>query len=1037
MKHSQTGIAKKFLFLMVGLLMAIGVNAQSITVSGTVTDPQGEPLIGASVLAEGTTNGASTDIDGNYTIKVASNAILVVSYVGYDTQRVPVEGRTTVNVEMKENSVMLNEVVAIGYGTVRKQDATGSVAIVKPDEIEAGLATSVQDMLVGQTPGVVVTTSGGPSGAADIRIRGGASLSASNDPLIVLDGVPLSADTPLGMGSPLAMINPESIESMTILKDASATAIYGSRASNGVIIITTKKGRSGKPQVTFTANLYIDYARRTADVMNAGQFRELVYNKFGQNSAAAGYLGDTNTDWQDQIFRTAVSSDYSLAVAGTAGVLPYRVDVSYTNNNGILEASSMDRVTVGLALTPKFFNDHLSINAKVKGFYVRNDWGQSGAIGQAVSYNPTLPVRNYQPITGGTSGFGYLFNGYTEPWTLSGGLVNLENNATYNPVATIDQTKNYSNVYRSNGNIQFDYSFHFLPELHANLNLGYDVTKSNDYYIVEANSHMAWKDLPNNYGGGSSRQQYAFRSNTLLEFYLNYKKEFEAIKSMLDATAGYTWSRDAANGWNDGSNSIQGKATTQGLSSAIANADGTYTLNWNPATADQVGKPFQADDIDANGNYHWKNHLQLLSFFGRVNYTFKERYLLTATVRGDATSRFSKDNRWGVFPAVALGWRINDEAFMADAAGWLSDLKLRAGWGETGQQAVGNYYNYIPTYTVSSPGSYYTNGMGGWLTPYFPDGYNPDLKWETTETWNAGIDFGFFNNRITGAIEYYKRNTRDLLSTVPVAAGSSTVAYLPQNIGKMENYGIEFAINAKPIVTDNFTWTLSYNVGWNHNEITDLNGLTFEVGGGGGGTGGNVQIQKEGYPAYSFNLFQQVYGADGNPIPGAYVDQNGDGVIDPKDKVVRYSKDPKVTMTFGSNFRYKQWDFGFTLRASIGNYMYADALRSGTDMSGMFRNNQLSNLWVADYYYDTTDTNFSYSDYWLRNASFLRCDNINLGYTFENLLNDNLKLRIFAAVQNPFVITKYKGLDPEVFSGVDGNIYPRATTWSLGVVANF
>ena len=563
------------------------------------------------------------------------------------------------------------------------------------------------------------------------------------------------------------------------------------------------------------------------------------------------------------------------------------------------------------------------------------------------------------------------------------------------------------------------------------------MTKSNDYYIVEANSHMAWKDLPNNYGGGSSRQQYAFRSNTLLEFYLNYKKEFEAIKSMLDATAGYTWSRDAANGWNDGSNSIQGKATTQGLSSAIANADGTYTLNWNPATADQVGKPFQADDIDANGNYHWKNHLQLLSFFGRVNYTFKERYLLTATVRGDATSRFSKDNRWGVFPAVALGWRINDEAFMADAAGWLSDLKLRAGWGETGQQAVGNYYNYIPTYTVSSPGSYYTNGMGGWLTPYFPDGYNPDLKWETTETWNAGIDFGFFNNRITGAIEYYKRNTRDLLSTVPVAAGSSTVAYLPQNIGKMENYGIEFAINAKPIVTDNFTWTLSYNVGWNHNEITDLNGLTFEVGGGGGGTGGNVQIQKEGYPAYSFNLFQQVYGADGNPIPGAYVDQNGDGVIDPKDKVVRYSKDPKVTMTFGSNFRYKQWDFGFTLRASIGNYMYADALRSGTDMSGMFRNNQLSNLWVADYYYDTTDTNFSYSDYWLRNASFLRCDNINLGYTFENLLNDNLKLRIFAAVQNPFVITKYKGLDPEVFSGVDGNIYPRATTWSLGVVANF
>ena len=1038
MKHSQTGIAKKFLFLMVGLLMAVGVNAQSITVSGTVTDPTGEPLIGASVLAEGTTNGASTDIDGNYTIKVAPNAVLVVSYVGYDTKRVPVEGRTTVNVEMSENAVMLNEVVAIGYGTVRKQDATGSVAIVKPDEIEAGLATSVQDMLVGQTPGVVVTTSGGPSGAADIRIRGGASLSASNDPLIVLDGVPLSGDTPLGMGSPLAMINPESIESMTILKDASATAIYGSRASNGVIIITTKKGRSGRPQVTFTANLYVDYARKTADLMNADQFRELIYTKFGQNSAAAGYLGDANTDWQDQIFRTAVSSDYSLAVAGSAGVLPYRVDVTYTNSNGILEGSSMDRVTAGISLTPKFFGDHLSINAKVKGFYVRNNWGQTGAIGQAVSFNPTLPVRNYQPITGGTAAgdFAYLFNGYTEPWTLAGGTVNLENNATYNPVATINQTKNYSNVYRSNGNIQFDYSFHFLPELHANLNLGYDVSKSNDYYNIDANSHMAWKDLPNNYAGGSSRHKYEFRSNTLLEFYLNYKKEFESIKSILDATAGYTWSRDAANGWNDGSNSIQGIATTMGLMSATANGDGTYSLNWDPATASQVDKAFQVDEIDANGNYHWKNHLQLLSFFGRVNYTFKERYLLTATVRGDATSRFSKDNRWGVFPAVALGWRLNDEAFMESARGWLSDLKLRAGWGETGQQAVGSYYNYIPTYTVASPGSYYTNGNGGWLTPYFPDGYNKDLKWETTETWNAAIDFGFLNNRISGAIEYYKRNTRDLLSTVPVAAGASTVAYLPQNIGKMENYGIEFSINAKPVVTDDFTWNISYNVGWNHNEITDLGGLTFGVGGG-AGTGGNVQIQKEGYPAFSFNLYQQVYGEDGNPIPGAYVDQNGDGNIDTNDLVVRYSKDPKVTMTFSSNFRYKKWDFGFTLRANIGNYVYAGALRGGTNLDGLFRNNQLSNVWKADYYFDTNDTNLSYSDYWLRNASFLRCDNINLGYTFDNLLNDNLKLRIFAAVQNPFVITKYKGLDPEVFSGVDGNIYPRATTWSLGVVANF
>ena len=1040
MKHSQTGIARRIFFLLIGLLFTVGVNAQTIAVSGTVTDPTGEPLIGASILAQGTSTGTSTDIDGHYTINVASNATLVFSYVGYDPQTVAVNGQTTINVTMKENSVMLNEVVAIGYGTVKKSDATGSVAVIKPDEVEAGLATSVQDMLVGQTPGVVVTQSGGPEGAANIRIRGGSSLSASNDPLIVLDGVPLSANSVQGMSNPLAMISPENIESMTVLKDASATAIYGARASNGVIIVTTKKGQSGKPQVSFSANMYVNTARKTWKAMDANTFISTLKAQGTYTDADHGiFLGDANTDWQDEVLRTTVSSDYNLAVGGTAGWLPYRVSASYTNSNGIIKTSKMDRVTVGFNLTPKFFDNHLSVNANVKGYYIRNRFGDSGAVYNAISYNPTQPVYTNIPVQG-NAGQQYLFNGFYQvtqtksKYNMSG--IGFMSNADINPVSNLLENNNFANVYRSNGNLQLDYSFHFLPELHANLNLGYDVSKSNDYYILAPNSHMAYKDLPNNYGGGSSRHVYEFRSNTLLEFYLNYKKEFEAIKSVLDATAGYTWSRDAANGWNDGSNSVQGMATTMGLNSAVANADGTYSLNWNEGTANQVGRPFQLDIVDKDGNYHWKNHLQLLSFFGRVNYTFKERYLLTATVRGDATSRFSKDNRWGVFPAVALGWRINDEAFMADAQGWLSDLKLRAGWGETGQQAVGSTNNYTPIYSVSSPGSYYTNGMGGWLIPYFPQGYNPDLKWETTETWNAGIDFGFFNNRITGAIEYYLRKTRDLLSNVPVAAGSSTVAYLPQNIGKMENYGIEFAINAKPIVTDDFTWNISYNIGWNHNRITDLNGLTFGVGGG-VGTGGNVQIQKEGYPAFSFNLYQQVYDADGNPVQGAYVDQNADGVIDSKDLVVRYSKDPKVTMTFGSNFRYKKWDFGFTLRASIGNYVYAGALRSGSDLSGLFRNNQLSNVWDVDYYFDTNDTLMGYSDYWLRNASFLRCDNINLGYTFDNLLNDNLKLRIFAAVQNPFVITKYKGLDPEVFSGVDGNIYPRATTWSLGVVANF
>lgn len=1035
MKNNCSPMTRKaWLALIMVLCLSFPALAQKITVTGTVIEPEGEPAIGASVTVKGQAGfGVATDFDGNYTIQVAPDAVLEFSYVGCDTQEVPVDNRTNINVKLTANSTMLNEVVAIGYGTVKKEDATGSVAIVKPDEIEAGLATSVQDMLVGQTPGVVVTTEGGPSGKANIRIRGGASLSATNDPLIVLDGVPLQADSPLGMGSPLSMINPESIESMTILKDASATAIYGTRASNGVILITTKKGVSGKPQVTFTANMYVDYARKLTDVLDANEFRSLILNKFGEGSAAAAKLGNANTNWQDEVFRTTISHDYSLAVAGTAGkVLPYRVDASYTRNNGIIKKSDMDRATVGITLTPTFGN--LKVSARVKGYYVHNNWAQEGAIGQAVAFDPTSPVHTYSPIVGGTAAgmYGYLWNGYTEPYTVSGGKANLENNGTYNPVATIEQTRNWADVFRSNGNLQLDYAFPFLPELRANLNLGYDITKSDDYYEVDGNSHMAWKDH-NNYGGAYRKHEYALRQNMLLEFYLNYKKMFEAIHSNLDVTAGYTWSRDRNKGWKFGADSEQGEALTAGLLTPVASGDG-FILDWSD-TENQIGKPFQKDPNSADGNYHWKKHLQLLSFFGRVNYTFKDRYLLTATVRADGTSRFSKDNRWGIFPAVALGWRISEEAFMENTRSWWNDLKLRAGWGETGQQAVGDLWNaYIPTYSPSQPGSFYPDGMGGWLIPSFPNGLNPDLKWETTATWNVGIDFGFLNNRISGSVEYYLRKTRDLLSKVPVIAGSTTVSMQYQNIGDMENYGIEFAINAKPVVTEDFTWNISYNVGWNHNMITNLNGLTFEVGGGFGGNDGNCQIQKEGYPANSFNLYQQVYDSAGKPIEGAYVDQNGDGVIDSHDRVVNHSKDPKVTMTMSNNFRYKNWDLGFTLRSSLGQYVYAAALRGGSATDGLFRNNNLGNVFKTDVYFNT---NHNESDYWLRNANFLRCDNITLGYTFDNLLREKLRLRLFAAVQNPFVITKYEGLDPEVFSGVDGNIYPRATTWSLGLVANF
>lgn len=1033
MKHLQTGIARKFFFLMVGLLFSVGLNAQTITVSGVVSDPSGEPLIGASILAQGTTVGTSTNIDGEYTINVAPDATLVVSYVGYDTQNVPVDGRTSINVTMQENSVMLNEVVAIGYGTVKKSDATGSVAVIKPDEIEAGLATSVQDMLVGQTPGVVVTQAGGPEGGGTIRIRGGSSLNASNDPLIVVDGVPLSNAGMGGLGNSLGMISPENIESMTILKDASATAIYGSRASNGVIIITTKKGKSGKPTVNFAANLYVNTARKTWKVLDANQFRSLLESR-GMDAALAA-TGDANTDWQDEVLRTTVSSDYSLSVGGTAGWLPYHAEISYTNNNGIIKTSKMDRVTMGFNLSPKFFDNHLSVNANVKGYYIRNNFGDAGALSSAISFDPTHPVRSNEPIVSGNSGFQYLYNGYYE--VHNNGTLN--DNAALNPMGLLEQRDNHANVYRSNGNLQLDYSLHFLPDLHLNLNLGYDVMKSNLVDNWAANSATAYKNHEH-YGGAYNFDQYQFRSNTLLNFYLNYKKEVESIYSNFDVTAGYDWQRFYNDGHYTGANGNSGYRVSPGLNTPTylgKNEAGqqTYGVTINESTIPLLGQNFQNDGVSPDGDYHWADRSQLLSFFGRLNYTFKDRYLLTVTVRGDATSRFAKDKRWGVFPAVALGWKINQEAWMQGAAGWLSDLKLRLGWGKTGQQEIGETINYMALYAIASPSVSYPNGTNGWYLPVYARGYNPDLTWETTTSWNAGLDFGFLNNRITGSIEYYKRKTTDLLAYVAVPAGSSTTNMLNRNIGSLENYGVEFNIAAKPIVTNDFTWTLSYNVGWNHNEITELTtgASQLKTGGISGGNGNTVQIHAEGHPASSFYLFQQVYDESGAPLEGVYVDQNGDGQIDDSDKIINKSPDPKVTMTFGSQFRYKKWDLGFNIRASIGNYVYNNVLSTKAVYNDLFTYG-LNNVVENDYYFEQPRY---MSDYYLRNASFVRCDNITLGYTWDNLLNDKLRLRLFGAVQNPFVITKYKGVDPEVFGGIDNSVYPRATTYSLGLVATF
>ncbi len=1034
---------KALIALTMVLVCALPALAQKITVSGTVYDPEGEPAISASVVVQGETTGVVTDFDGNYTIAVDANGTLVFSYIGCETQAIAVEGRTNIDVNFASNAVALQEVVAVGYGVVKKSDATGSVAVVKPDDIEAGLATSVQDMLVGQTPGVVVTTSGGPEGSANIRIRGGSSLNANNDPLIVIDGVPLDNNGVQGMGNPLSMVSPDNVESMTILKDASATAIYGSRASNGVIIITTKKGVEGRPRVNFSANMYVNQAAKTWDVLNGFEYADFINANLPDAAGKLGYNGvNYNTDWQDEVLRTTISSDYNLSVAGTAGILPYRVDASYTNSKGILKGSQMDRVTASFSLNPKFFDNHLSVNANARGVYVQNKFSDTGAVGAALGFDPTKPVYTNIPVTGGDSGLQYLYGGYFTWYNIANNELVVEQNAGRNPMSYIEGRDNHANVLRSNGNLQLDYSFHFLPELHANLNLGYDISETDEYNTTDAGTPNTYWSHDKN-GAGFTDYKYQFKSNTLLDFYLNYRKEFDEIYSNLDATAGYSWQRFYKSEWKYGSDANSGRPTTLGFYNPVIDPEtGDITINVNPNTT-PVGQNYADDLIDPNGNYHYKEHLQLLSFFGRVNYTFMDRYLATVTVRADATSRFSKDNRWGAFPSVALGWKLIEESFMEGARDVMNDLKIRAGWGMTGQQEVGSTCNYLPMYSVAGPGSYYpvvdVNGQVQYVPGYFLQGYNPDLKWETTTTWNAGIDFGFLNNRITGSFDWYLRKTDDLLSYVTIPAGSSTVNMLNRNIGSLENYGVEFNITARPVVTRDFTWTISYNVGYNHNEITELNDNSsiITTGGISGGTGNTVQAHAVGHAANSFYLLQQVYDAAGNPLEGIFVDQNNDGVINSDDKVINHSPDPKVTMTMSNQFRYKNWDLGISLRASIGNYVYNNVLASNSATSAL-ASYGLSNVVKADYYFKNKGaSNYYMSDYFLENASFLRCDNITLGYTWENLLHNNLNLRLFGAVQNPFVITKYRGIDPEVFGGIDNNVYPRATTYSLGLVATF
>ncbi len=1004
MKEKFLSPLKKVLStLLIGFLLSLPAYSQNSMVNGVIKDSKtGESIVGASIVVKGTTRGTVTDIDGNFSVEASKGNTLQVSFLGYASQEVVVDPSKPLAVFLKEDTQFLDEVVVIGYGTMKKSDLTGSIAALGEREFQKGVIVNPTSLISGKVAGVQITSTGGRAGSGNqIRIRGGASLDASNDPLIVIDGVPLDNEDISGATSPLSTINPNDIESMNILKDASATAIYGSRASNGVIIITTKKGAIGqKTRVDISSQNSIATIARRVEVLSADQFRDVVTTqataRFNADKAAQyiGYLGTANTDWQDQIFRNAFTTDNNISITGADEIFPYRIAAGFLSQDGILETDNMKRGTISLNLSPVFFENHLSVNLNVKGIWTHSRFGNGDAIGAALRMDPTQPVT--------ANGFD-KYNGYWA-WLESNG--DLKSLATKNPVALLQAKDDQSDVYRSIGNAQFDYKFHFLPDLRANLNLGYDVSQGKGGVVTQP-----WS--PAEYPKGKRTYFDQKKQNTLLEFYLNYTKQLNDA-NRLEIMGGYTWQD-----W---------KTTNKPF-------DEYYYDNVTVAKPAGIEIPVQN---------------RLISFYGRLNYNLLERYLLTATVRRDGSSRFSPSNRWGIFPSVALAWRIHDEAFLKDVDA-LSNLKLRLGWGITGQQDFGNEvednFGWLPIYVLSDPNAQAQFG-NAYYSGWRPNGYDADRKWEETTTKNIGVDWGFVNNRIYGSIDYYQKHTKDLLNRVPLPAGSNFTPYIVKNIGTMDNWGVEGNIGVVAVENKDMRWELGFNVTFNNTEITKLS-LNDDsdsdykgamVGGISGGTGNTIQIHKVGYAPNSFYVYRQVYDENGKPIEGMYEDLNGDGVVNDQDLYIYHKPAPDWYMGFNTSFTYKKWSLATALRASIGNYVYNNV---NSDL-GNFSQTLNPNSFLMNNVVDGLNSNFYdrqlLSDYYVQEASFLKMDYVQLAYDFGKIFR-RANLRANFSVQNVFTVTKYDGIDPEVINddnrGIDNNFYPNPRTYVLGLNLNF
>lgn len=982
-------LAKRSLLLVA--LFVIGclqLMAQTRTIKGEVTDAQnGEALIGATVMVEGEKGGTVTDFDGNFSLQVSSSAKKIkVSYIGYIDKVLSVSDN--MKVKLESDSKALADVVVIGYGTARKSDLTGSVATVKSKDFNKGLVSSPEQLINGKVSGVqIMSNSGSASAGSTIRVRGGASLNASNDPLIVLDGVPLEQGGISGNSSNfLSMINPSDIESMTVLKDASSTAIYGSRASNGVIIITTKKGQQGAVKVNFNTTNSLQTRAQMVDMLSRDEFVNVI-NQFGDANQKS-LLGTANTDWNDEVYRTAFGTDNNLSVSGSIDKwLPFRVSVGYYNQSGLVRKDNVERWTGNVVLTPSFFQDHLKLTINAKGTLNNNSFNNGGAVWAAATFNPTIPVYS------GNDKYG----GYNEALDADGYPVNA---GVRNPRGLVDLYDSKSKVSRFIGSMDVDYKVHFLPDLKLHATVGADYAKGDGTVYVPAYAAQSY-NKDESLGGSDYKYGPQKNENRLLTLYANYAKYFEDIKSNVDLTAGYDYQY-----W---------KSTTP--------------LYYTKSAAGTNLLTVKASDY---------RHV-MLSYYGRINYSFDGKYLLTATVRRDASSRFSKDTRWGTFPSVALGWTLTEEPWLKNQK-VLSNLKLRASYGVTGQQeGIGNY-NYLPVYTYSVTGAEaFINGQ--YINTYRPEAYVSDLKWETTTSWNFGLDFGFLEGRIGGAIDFYTRKTKDLLASVPTAAGTNFSKTILTNVGNVDSKGIEVSLNATPIQTKDWEWNLSYNFTWQNMKVKNLS-LTK------GGSQTNVkvgpsidayqfQVLSEGYEPYMFYVYHQLYDSQtGKPIEGAYADLNNDGEINESDLYRYHSPAPKYIMGLSTSLRYKQLTLGMSFRANIDNYVYNGmGMSTGAFETVSYNNSQLNNL-NTSFLKTGFKTRQYLSDYYVENASFLKLDNLSLSYNVGKI-NKWASLTVSAMVQNVFTITGYSGTDPEVPNGMDNSFYPRPRTYSVSLGLQF